>query len=549
MKRAVIYARVSSEKQADEGLSVESQIHACRAKAVDLGAAVVGVYRDDGISGTTDARPGFRAAVHVCATQAVDLFICWSSSRFARDQHDAIAYKRELASAGTRLVYASQQLDLSTHEGWLTDSFQQIMDENYSRQVSADTRRSMVKAASDGYFMGGREPYGYRAAPAADGRRRMLRPEPNESQIVRWLFQRAADGTGAVAMARQLNSDGVTLRGRRWGKTTLLNILKSEVYMGNVIYNRFDRKTRRERPQAEWIRVRAHEPIVAPTAWQAAQQAVSARAPVIGQAPANTKHLFAGLMRCAGCGGGMKMTTGTGRSATYSYYACNGAVQGGTCPAKPIRADKLDAWLLEQIVDLVLTPQNVAAVTHQLDEAAIQWSKNRVKRRGAMVNELRNAETRRSKLYEVLETQGAAAIGINDIAPRLRELTDQINRLEQALVALEDEIDPMVGVNTQLDPAEAADIMRAMITGSEDVHALRGFLASLITHVTISDQEAVVHYHPECLIRDTQGVAVHSGRSWLPVLRLLRTAELRIPVPAGLVRRTGAGRVRAVLAA
>jgi site-specific DNA recombinase len=548
MKRAVIYARVSSEQQAAEGLAVESQIHACRAKAIELGAAVVGVYRDDGISGTTDARPGFRAAVHVCATQAVDLFICWSSSRFARDQHDAIAYKRELASAGTRLVYASQQLDLTTHEGWLTDSFQQIMDENYSRQVSADTRRSMIKAAGDGYFMGGREPYGYRAAPAPDGRRRVLKPDPNESQIVRWMFQSAAEGAGAVALARQLNADGVTLRGRRWGKTTILNLLKSEVYMGNVIYNRFDRKTRRERPQAEWIRVRSHEPIIVPQAWQAAQAAIGARAPVTGQTPANTKHLFAGLMRCAACGGGMKMTTGTGRSATYHYYACNGAVQGSPCPAKPIRADKLDAWLLEQIVDLVLSPENVAAVTYQLDEAAIKWSKDRVRRRGAMVNELRSAENRRSKLYEVLETQGAQALGINDIAPRLRDLTEQITRLEQSLVALEDEIDPMVGVAT-VDPAEAAQIMRAMITGSEDVHALRGFLASLITHVTIDDKEAVVNYHPECLIRDARGVTVHSGKIWLPVLRLLRTTELRIPVPAGLVRRTGAGRLRAVLAA
>lgn len=107
MKRAVIYARVSTERQADEGLSVESQIEACRRKAADLGAAVVAVYRDDGISGTTDARPGFRAAIHHCA-RGVDLLICWSSSRFARDQHDAITYKRELAAGGTRLVYASQ---------------------------------------------------------------------------------------------------------------------------------------------------------------------------------------------------------------------------------------------------------------------------------------------------------------------------------------------------------------------------------------------------------------------------------------------------------
>lgn len=118
MKRAVIYARVSTERQADEGLSVESQIEACRRKANELDAAVVAVYRDDGISGTTDARPGFRAAINDSALGGVDFLLCWSSSRFARDQHDAIRYKRDLAARGTKLVYASQALDLDTDGGW-----------------------------------------------------------------------------------------------------------------------------------------------------------------------------------------------------------------------------------------------------------------------------------------------------------------------------------------------------------------------------------------------------------------------------------------------
>ena len=171
MKRAVVYARVSTERQADEGLSVDSQIEACRRKADELGAAVVAVYRDDGISGTTDARPGFRGAVHHCGLGGIDYLVCWSSSRFARDQHDAITYKREISGFGTRLVYASQQIDLATHEGWLADSFQQIIDENYSRQVSVDTRRSMIKAARDGYFMGGRVPFGYAVVVSTDGKR------------------------------------------------------------------------------------------------------------------------------------------------------------------------------------------------------------------------------------------------------------------------------------------------------------------------------------------------------------------------------------------
>lgn len=62
-KTAVIYARVSTARQADDGLPVESQIDQCRAKAAALSAAVLEVFRDDGISGRTSKRPAFQAAL------------------------------------------------------------------------------------------------------------------------------------------------------------------------------------------------------------------------------------------------------------------------------------------------------------------------------------------------------------------------------------------------------------------------------------------------------------------------------------------------------
>lgn len=84
MKRAVIYARVSSRKQADEGISMEAQIEQCTARAVALGAKVVRVFRDDGVSGrSTKGRTGFLSAVAYCEAAPVDLFITWSTSRLS----------------------------------------------------------------------------------------------------------------------------------------------------------------------------------------------------------------------------------------------------------------------------------------------------------------------------------------------------------------------------------------------------------------------------------------------------------------------------------
>lgn len=529
MKRAVIYARVSTERQADEGLSVDSQIEACRRKADELGAAVLQVYRDDGISGTTDARPGFRAAITHCTVSGADFMLVWSSSRFARDQHDAITYKRELASVGCRLVYANSGLDLGTNEGWLADSFQQIIDEHYSRQVSADTRRSMLTAAREGYFMGGRVPYGYETVPAADGRRRRLQPHPDESHVVQLMFEQSARTIGAYAIALALNGQGITHRGRPWTKGAVLHILKSEVYMGQVIYNRFDRKRRKPRPQAEWTRVQAHEPLVSADRFADVQRGLEERTPAAEVAPSNAQHAFAGLLRCGHCGASLKIANGTGRTGkVYYYYACTGLLDGRRCTSKRIPADAFDTWMLGELMDRVLTRENVQGVINQLDAAATTWVKDRAARRRALVAELRDAEAKRGRLYEVLETQGKNAPGIEEMGPRLRELNEQVKRLEASLVALEDEPEPMVG-QLGVDADHAATLMRDMVKNSE-LKTVRDFVASIVQTIVVEEKQVRVDYHPDCLVR-IDGAMVHSTRNWLPVLSTLRTAFVIIQMP------------------
>jgi site-specific DNA recombinase len=161
MPTAIVYVRVSTVRQADDGLPVESQIEQCQAKAASLGARVLKVFRDDGISGRTSKRAGFEAAIDFCERQRVDLFICWSTSRFARNRLDAAVYKRLLEKMGTRLVYASQEFGAGD-DGWLAEAITEVIDEQYSRQIAKDTRRSMAKNAADGFWNGGRVPYGFR---------------------------------------------------------------------------------------------------------------------------------------------------------------------------------------------------------------------------------------------------------------------------------------------------------------------------------------------------------------------------------------------------
>lgn len=527
MKRAIIYARVSTDKQADEGLSIDSQIDACRRKAEQLGAVVLHVFRDEGISGTTDARPGFRTAINRCAIGDIDYMICWSSSRFARDQHDAISYKRELVSYRTKLSYAQSQIDLSSHEGWMLDSFQQVVDESYSRQVSADTKRSMMRAASEGYFMGGRPPYGYQADLADDQRRRRLVPHEAEAAVIKMIFEQSSHGTGAYLIARQLNNDGFSSRsGRPWHKGTILHILQSEVYMGIVIYNRMDRKGKRERPEEDWIRVQAHEPIITAELFHLVRDGLSDRTPQADRSAPNSGHIFTGLLRCGHCNSSLQIATGTGRSKTYSYYACRGDLQGSKCSFKRTRADLLDRWLLGELLDKLLNRDVIQGVLDGLDEAAGRWVKDRAAKRTTLVLEMRTLESRRDKLYDAIETGGAGTPGITELGPRLRKIAEQLAKIEASLMTLENETEPMAG-DIGVTADEAAEVFRTTIEGSSDPKTLRAFVATIAQMIVVKDTEVVVHYKPECLVMG-DGEAVQSKHRWLPVSSTLRTAILCI---------------------
>src|SRR5690349_2417879 len=93
-KRAVVYLRVSTTKQAEtdfdpDGLSLPAQREACQRKAEELGADVVDTYMDRGESAKTADRPQFQAMVQrIRRARDVDYVILDKVNRFARNRRD-----------------------------------------------------------------------------------------------------------------------------------------------------------------------------------------------------------------------------------------------------------------------------------------------------------------------------------------------------------------------------------------------------------------------------------------------------------------------------
>jgi site-specific DNA recombinase len=89
-KRAVIYCRVSTDKQAEEGTSLETQEEVLRSRAKQEGWDVVIVYRDEGVSGADyETRLGIQKSLRDIEEDRADILLVYSVSRLSRDTEHA----------------------------------------------------------------------------------------------------------------------------------------------------------------------------------------------------------------------------------------------------------------------------------------------------------------------------------------------------------------------------------------------------------------------------------------------------------------------------
>jgi site-specific DNA recombinase len=526
-KTAIIYARVSTTGQAEDELPVESQLESSRRKATDIDAHLLREFIDAGISGRSDDRPAFRDALAFCKVNKVDYFICWSTSRFARNRTDAAWHKRALEKCGTKMVYVSLNVDSSTKEGWMMEGMLELIDEFYSRQIADDTARSMMKNARDGYFNGGHVPFGFKAQP--DGKRRRLAIVEHEAVIVRDIFDKAAAGSGARAIAMWLNQIGSSRRGAPWSMNTIQNMLHNWTMCGYVIFNRRAHNAKSDNPHEQWIKVRAFPALIDEEKFMIVQNILSRRAPTAGNGSPKSTHLFTGMLKCGECKTAMMIETATGRSARYSYYNCGAAIRGTGCKSRRITAKVFDEWMADYIISQVMSIDNLKSIAVDIDKAAGEWTRERERRRESFVADLRDIEARRRRLYNLLETTDAAALNLGDLKPRLMDLNERARKIETSLTDLELEEQPSsVGA---VDLGELQEFVRDVVLQSNNPIKIREFFAGFIKEIIVFEDSAHIAYRKDRLVTANVTETVHSESGWLPERGLQRTATVIAILP------------------
>lgn len=219
MKKAIGYIRVSTEKQVNEGVSLDAQCEKIRAWAMYNDYEIVHIYKDEGISGATmNKRPELQRALKAIGKDMA--FVCYSLSRLSRSIEDTIYISNFINGKKADLVSINEKIDTTAAAGRMIFNMMAVLNQFEREQISERVTVAMEykKKENQAYSP---TPYGY------DRIGNELVINPIELTIIKRIEQLRKDGNGWLKIANALNGDGVlTKNGKQWRSSTISRLLE-----------------------------------------------------------------------------------------------------------------------------------------------------------------------------------------------------------------------------------------------------------------------------------------------------------------------------------
>ena len=498
-KRAAIYARVSSERQAEKDLSIPAQIKALKKFALERNWDIVVEYVDQAESARTANRPAFREMIATAKKneKSFDTILVWKLSRFARNREDSILYKSLLRKRGISVISINEQVDKSP-AGHLLEGIIEVIDEFYSINLSQDTVRGMKENISRGFYNGGFTPLGYKRVKIKVGmaEKTKLAVEESEGQIVQKIFRMAMEGKGGKEIAKALNADGLrTKLGKLFSTTSINHILRNEVYTGALIWRPRSKNfvTSSNGESTEVIRIPdCHAALVSKDDFDQVQQFLKNRRPT-AQHPrtVSSQYLLSGLLHCGKCG--YAMSGCWAKSGQYFYYECGQHQKKGkeVCNSRLISKDRLESFVLERIRENILTDENIEQLVQLVNDELIEDAGLYEQQINEIEQQLGQAQGRLSKLYAALET---GKVDIEDLAPRIKELRIQQKELEERRNELLDKMNDETPRVLSLETIKEYVSSLKELLGSSSFMEQKSFLRSFVKRVELNEPRVVIDY-------------------------------------------------------
>jgi site-specific DNA recombinase len=480
-KRAILYARVSTDEQARSGYSLAQQTEALRAYAAREGYEVLEEVQDAGQSGASLERPGMDRVRDLVGAGGVSVVLAQDRDRFAREPAYHYLLRREFEEHGTKIRALNDRGDDSP-EGELTDGILDQLGKYERAKISERSRRGKLQKARQGKVMAGpRVKYGFKLNASRDG----LLVDEEKMRVVTRIFRMVGtEGHSMNAVFKTFERERLPTPGggkhsdRAFFRIAILDdVYKPHTYQeveklvspevaagldreklyGIWWYNRLrvrtrqvsepsenGRRYRREarftvKPKEEWVAVPVPYAGIPREVVDAARAAIKDNR-VPSKARRRFWELSGGILRCAECSHTTANHSVRANSGTHyhHYYYCRNHHKHGDAECmhrKNHRALDIEGRVWDLISGLLKDPERLRAGLDEMIEA------ERAGMRGdpevealGWLDKIAALDSKRSR-YQDMAAEGH--ITFDELGAKLRELEGQRTTAEEELDSLQ----------------------------------------------------------------------------------------------------------------
>jgi site-specific DNA recombinase len=346
----VVYARVSTVEQREEGYSLDAQMALLREYALKKGFNVAREYLDAD-SGAKQGRSFFGQMVEDVRGLGSDCaIVCEKTDRLYRNFADMV----KVDELGVELHFVKENIvvgpDSRSNDKFI-HSIKVCLAKHFSDNLREEVKKGMTEKAKQGIFPS-MAPIGY--INTVVGHRKVIAPDPQMAPLVRQVFEAYARKEvsieGAAKLAKNLGLK--TRAGHSYARSSISRMLENPVYMGIVRWSGEDYPG-------------IHEPIVSPELFHEVQRVMHGRTTRSGFTVAH-EFAYRGLMTCAFCGCSITAEIKKGK---YIYYRCTG-MRDKKCPGmQVVREEVLTEQFASLLEGLVLSEENLESLKIALKES------------------------------------------------------------------------------------------------------------------------------------------------------------------------------------
>ena len=390
------YARVSSGKDAMlHSLSAQVSYYSNLIQN-HSGWIYCGVYADEAKTGTKDTRENFQRLLNDCRAGKIDLVITKSISRFARNTVTLLETVRELKSIGVDVYFEEQNLHTASADGELMltilASYAQEESLSASENQKWRIRKNFEQGIPNTFSL-----YGYRS------KNKCVTIYEPEARVVKQIYEMYLSGIGSITIANHLNALGIpSPGGNDWVPRTIVDILKNEKYIGDMLLQKFYTKDHLTKKDAinkgelpQYYVEGSHDGIISKKDFDAVQAIFNAK-PSFPNTP--KEYAFKGMVSCGICGSRYV------RKKNYKKYVwrCHLFHNQGKekCPAKQVPDSilkELTASFEKDILQIIVLPNNrLHFIFEDKSEVTTTWEQP--SRKDSWTDEMKEAARQKTLL-------------------------------------------------------------------------------------------------------------------------------------------------------